>query len=462
MNMGQLRDKQVLILGLGETGLSLARWFAAQGARIRVADSRPQPPGLDVLRRDCPAAEILCGEFSDVLLDDVARIAISPGVPLATPLVQHALARGISVEGDIELLAQQLAQSGGDGGPCVIAITGSNGKTTVTSMVGALCRAAGLDTEVAGNISPAVLDVLLTRNMKQPQVWVLELSSFQLETTHSLQPDVATVLNVSEDHLDRYAGMDDYAAAKARIFSGAGVQLVNREDSRSLAIAQPGRQVITFGLNPPEHADDWGVLRDAGALWLVQGAQKIMRADELQLAGLHNVANALAALALCRAAALPLAPLVGALRAFRGLPHRVERVAEVDGVTYYDDSKGTNVGATVAALQGMGCATVVILGGDGKGQDFTPLKAAVAGHARAVVLIGRDAPFIAEALRDSGVSLIYARGMEDAVGQAALLAEPGDAVLLSPACASFDMYRNYVHRAEVFVAAVQALRREAA
>jgi len=452
----------VLVLGLGETGLSLARWFAAQDAQIRVADSRMQPPGLETLRRDCPAAEIFCGDFSDALLDGVVRIAISPGVPMAKPLVQQALARGIPVEGDIELLAQELGKSGGDIAPRVIAITGSNGKTTVTSMVGAMCRAAGLDTEVAGNISPAVLDVLLTRNMKQPQAWVLELSSFQLETTHSLNAAVATVLNLSEDHLDRYAGMDDYAAAKARIFNGTGVQLVNRDDSRSLAMAQPGRQVITFGLNPPVNDEDWGIVREDGAIWLVQGAQKIMRADELQLTGLHNVANTLAALALCRAAALPLAPLVVALREFRGLPHRVEAVAEVDGVTYYDDSKGTNVGATVAALQGMGCSTVVILGGDGKGQDFAPLNAAVAGHARAVVLIGRDAPLIAETLGDSGVPLIYARGMEDAVSQAALLAEPGDAVLLSPACASFDMYRNYVHRAEVFVAAVQALRREAA
>lgn len=460
--MSERQGQCVLVLGLGETGLSLARWFAAQGAQIRVADSRMQPPGLDILRRDCPAAEICCGEFSDALLDGVVRIAISPGVPMATPLVQQALTRGIPVEGDIELLAQQLAQSGGEGSPRVIAITGSNGKTTVTSMVGAMCRAAGLDTEVAGNISPAVLDVLLTRNMKQPQAWVLELSSFQLETAHSLNADVATVLNVSEDHLDRYAGMADYAAAKARIFSGAGVQLVNRDDSRSLAMAQPGRQVITFGLNPPEHAEDWGILRDAGAIWLVQGAQKIMRADELQLTGLHNVANALAALALCRAAALPLAPLVAALREFRGLPHRVEAVAEVDGVTYYDDSKGTNVGATVAALQGLGRRSVVILGGDGKGQDFSPLKAAVARHARVVVLIGRDAPLIAEALGDSGVQLIYARGMEDAVRLAARLAERGDAVLMSPACASFDMYRNYVHRAEAFVAAVQDLRKEAA
>lgn len=460
--MSELNGQRVLVLGLGETGASLARWFAAQGAQVRVADSRMQPPGLDTLRRDCPTVEIVCGGFSESLLQGVTRIVISPGVPMITPLVQRALAQGIPVEGDIELFAQQLGARRSASAPRVIAITGSNGKTTVTSMVGEMCRAAGLDAEVAGNISPAVLEVLLARKGRQPQVWVLELSSFQLETTYSLNADVATVLNVSEDHLDRYAGMSEYAAAKARIFSGDGAQLLNRDDAFSLAMAQPGRHVVTFGLNPPENPEDWGIVRETGIVWLVQGTQKIMRADELQLAGLHNVANALAALALCRTLALPLAPLVTALRQFRGLPHRVEAVAEIGGVTYYDDSKGTNVGATVAALQGLERSSVVILGGDGKGQDFSPLKTAVARHARAVVLIGRDAPLIAEALRDSGVPLIYARGMEDAVRQAARVAERGDAVLLSPACASFDMYRNYVHRAEVFVAAVQDLRKEAA
>ncbi|MDD3883986.1 MAG: UDP-N-acetylmuramoyl-L-alanine--D-glutamate ligase [Gallionella sp.] len=457
--MSELNGQRVLVLGLGETGASLARWLTAAGAQVRVADSRMQPPGLDTLRRDCPAAEIFCGDFSESLLQGVTRIAISPGVPMTTPLVQRALALGIPVEGDVELLAQELAQSGGKSETRVIAITGSNGKTTVTSMVGAMCRAAGLDTEVAGNISPAVLDVLLARKGRQPQVWVLELSSFQLETTYSLKAAVATVLNVSEDHLDRYAGMNEYAAAKARIFSGDGMPLLNRDDALSLAMAQPA---ATFGLNPPKNPEDWGIVREDGVVWLVQGTQKIMRADELPLAGLHNVANALAALGLCRALALPLDPLVNALRQFRGLPHRVEAVAEIDGVMYYDDSKGTNVGATVAALQGLERSSVVILGGEGKGQDFSPLKAAVARHARAVILIGRDAQLIAEALRDSGVPLIYARGMEDAVRQAARFAERGDAVLLSPACASFDMYRNYVHRAEVFVAAVQDLCREAA
>jgi UDP-N-acetylmuramoylalanine--D-glutamate ligase len=256
--------------------------------------------------------------------------------------------------------------------------------------------------------------------------------------------------------------MEAYAAAKARIFAGQGVQVLNREDARSAAMQLPARRRVSFGLNPPQGDQDWGIVQQAGATWLVQGAHQIMRADELQVAGLHNVANALAALALCRALELPLAPLVNALRAFKGLPHRVEKVAEVGGVTYYDDSKGTNVGATEAALNGLGKPAVVILGGDGKGQDFSPLKAAVARHARAAVLIGRDADKIAAALQGCGKPVVRARDMDDAVQQGAARAQPGDAVLLSPACASFDMFRNYAHRAEVFVAAVKNLQREAA
>jgi UDP-N-acetylmuramoylalanine--D-glutamate ligase len=467
-------DKHVLVLGLGETGLSLARWLSARGARVRVADSRANPPGVDVLRNACPQAEMRCGAFDDSLLDGIDRIAISPGVPLADPFVQRAVARGIPVEGDIEIFAQQLeirerGEGGREKGKCgaevspssakVIAITGANGKTTVTSMVEHLCKAAGKDAVAAGNISPAVLDVVLQRGEKQPQVWVLELSSFQLETTHTLNADAATVLNISEDHLDRYDGMDGYATAKARIFNGSGVQLLNRDDARSMGMARPGRHIVTFGLDKPKNEIDWGIVRDGEDIWLVQGVERLMKASELQVAGLHNVANALAALALCRAIDLPMPVLLAALRGFKGLPHRVERVAEIDGVLYYDDSKGTNVGATEAALKGLGRKAVVILGGEGKGQDFSPLNQAVAQHARAAVLIGRDAPLIAAALQGCGVPLSHAADMNDAVHQAAQLAQRGDAVLLSPACASFDMFRNYAHRAEVFVAAVHDLQK---
>ncbi len=451
-------DKKVLVLGLGETGLSLARWLVAQGARVRAADSREQPPAFAALRMELPQVEIHCGAFRDELLNDIDLIAISPGVPLADPLVVRAAARGIPVVGDIELFAQQLTTNYYRLPTKVIAITGANGKTTVTSMVGSMCRAAGLDTAVAGNISPAVLDALQQRNGRQPDVWVLELSSFQLETTSSLNADVATVLNVSEDHLDRYADMDAYAVAKARIFRGTGVQVLNRDDARSLGMLLPGRKHVTFGLNEPPSGHDWGMDRSGRDIWLTQGQQRVLNANELQVAGLHNVANALAALALCRAIDLPLAPLLDALRAFKGLPHRMEHVAEINGVIYYDDSKGTNVGATVAALQGLERVAVLIAGGDGKGQNFTPLNPVVAQHARAVVLIGRDADRIAAALENCDVPVVHASDMVDAVRQSAALAQPGDAVLLSPACASFDMFRNYAHRAEVFVSAVHKLQ----
>ncbi len=459
--MSDLRDKSVLVLGLGETGLSLARYLSAQGARLYVADSRMNPPGIETLRREMPLAEVHCGPFDDDLLQGIDRIAISPGVPLAEPFVQRAIARGIPVEGDIELLAQLLDTSSYRRNTKVIAITGANGKTTVTSMVGAMCTAAGLDTQVAGNISPAVLDALRARK-QQPQVWALELSSFQLETTSTLDADAAVVLNVTEDHLDRYAGsMDAYAAAKARIFQGGGIQILNRDDTRSDSMRRAGRRQISFGLNAPKRENDWGIARYGETTWLVQGERKIMRADDLKVSGLHNVANALAALALCRALDLPLDPIVGALRAFKGLPHRVEKVAEVNGITYYDDSKGTNVGATEAALMGLGKPAIVILGGDGKGQDFSPLKEAVAKHARAVVLIGRDGPLIGQALQGCGKPVLNARDMDEAVKIATANAQDGDAVLMSPACASFDMYRSYLQRAEVFIAAVKKLESEA-
>lgn len=453
--MESLADKKVLVLGLGETGLSLVRWLTAQGARVQAADSREQAPAMEALRRQFPQLEISCGAFRDEIFSGVDMVAISPGVPLSEPCVMRAIARGIPVVGDVELFAASLPQKNR---PKIIAITGSNGKTTVTSMVAHLCRAAGKDAVAAGNISPAVLDAALQRGTAQPEIWVLELSSFQLESTFSLNADAATMLNISEDHLDRYASMDDYAAAKARIFNGAAVQVLNRDDGCSMNMVHAKCKTFTFGLNKPTTENDFGITRAAEEIWLVQGTQRLLKASELQVTGLHNIANALAALALCRALELPMQPLLDALHSFKGLPHRVERVAEIKGVIYYDDSKGTNVGATVAALQGLGRKAVLIAGGEGKGQDFLPLKQAVVQHARAVVLIGRDAPLIAKTLNDSGINVMCAKNMDEAVQQAAKLAQSGDAVLLSPACASFDMFRNYVHRAEIFVAAVQALQ----
>lgn len=448
--------RKALVLGLGDTGLSMAAWLARSGASVRVADTRDSPPRLAALRRALPGVSAACGPFRDQTFTGVDVIAISPGVPLAEPHVRRAIAAGTRVLGDVELFAQAVMSRDSR----VIAVTGTNGKTTVTSLVGAMVRAAGSDCEVAGNIGPAVLDALMRRedSGKTPELWVLELSSFQLETTASLAPDAATVLNISEDHLDRYRGIDEYAAAKARIFAGAGMQVLNRDDPRSLAMALPGRGTATFGLDAPHRAEDWGLLELAGEPWLAQGASALLAVREMTLAGLHNAANALAALALCRALGLPLAPLLQALREFKGLPHRVEPVGEAQGVRWFDDSKGTNVGSTVAALAGLarGAAKVILIaGGDGKGQDFTPLRAAIVRSARALVLIGRDAPLIEAAVAGAGVPVQRAASMDQAVALAGDAAHRGDAVLLSPACASFDMFRDYKHRGEVFRLAVE-------
>ncbi len=459
----ELGGRKVLVLGVGETGLSMARWVARAGGVVRAADTRAAPPALAALRAALPQAEVVTGPFADRLLDGVELVAASPGVPVASPVVRAALARGLEVVGDIELFARFLA---GRPGARVIAITGTNGKTTVTALAGSMCRAAGRDAQVAGNISPAVLTALMDRldAGRLPEVWVLELSSFQLETTRSLAPDVATVLNVTADHLDRYPELATYAAAKARIFDGGGAQVLNRDDARSSALRRAGRRIVTFGLNPPPEHEAFGLLRVSGEHWLAMGATPLLAARELQLAGLHNAANALAALALCRSIGLPLAPLLDALKGFAGLPHRVAPVAQVGGVSFYDDSKGTNVGSTVAALAGLAGQlngshgkVVLIAGGDGKQQDFAPLRAAVADAARTVVLIGRDAPLIESALVGSGARIERAASMADAVARAFHAARPGDAVLLSPACASFDMFTDYKQRGEVFCAAVLEL-----
>ena len=466
----KLAGKTALVLGLGETGLSMARFLDRRGAHVRVADTRDDPPRLAALGEKVPQAELVLGTYRDASFAGVDLIAISPGVPLATPQVRAAAARGIPVLGDIELFAQALRARSGPAQipppsppPQVLAITGTNGKTTVTALAGAMCRRGGLATEVAGNISPAVLDALMHCEdvRHKPEVWVLELSSFQLETTRTLNPAAATVLNLSEDHLDRYDDIGAYARAKARIFRGEGIQVLNRDDAYSMRMAVAGRGQVSFGLDAPVRAEDFGLLRVDDELWLAQGATPLLALSELPIAGLHNAANALAALALTRALDLSYAPLLTALCDFKSLPHRLEKVAEFDGVAYYDDSKGTNVGATVAALAGFaelaarGARVILIAGGEGKGQDFAPLAQPVSRYARAVILIGRDAELIAAALGASGVALARAESMEQAVAQARALARPGDVVLLSPACASFDMFRNYPHRGEVFAACVR-------
>lgn len=449
----ELRDKQVLVLGLGDTGLSALRWLQRKGARLSVADTRENPPGLDAVREEFPNMKVHLGAFRPEGFEAAELIVASPGVPLSEPEVQRALERGIPVVGDMELFARTIAGSHAK----VIAITGSNGKSTVTSLTGHLCAAAGLDTVIAGNIGLPVLDALAEREQsgKMPQAWVLELSSFQLETTHSLHADAATVLNISADHMDRYATLEDYAWAKERIFTGCKVQVLNRDDAMTMAMRREDADVQTFGLQPGVDSSEWGLLERDSRRWLAKGHERLFPVDELPIAGLHNAANALAALALCRAIGLHYEPMLAALRTFKGLAHRVEFVAEINGRKVYDDSKGTNVGATAAALKGFTQPVVLIAGGDGKGQDFSPLREAVA-KTRAVVQIGRDGPRIEDAI--AGASHVQrAEIMEEAVRQAYALSEPGDVILLSPACASWDMFRNYAHRAEVFIEAVRGL-----
>jgi UDP-N-acetylmuramoylalanine--D-glutamate ligase len=459
----KLAGKHVLVLGLGESGLASACWCARNGARVRVADTRAAPPFLGELRRRVATADFRSGDFAKTgdksLLDGIDLLVLSPGLSPGMLLVIHARAAGIPVVGEIELFAWALDALGVRGQTQVIAITGTNGKTTTTALTGHLCRAAGRRTGVAGNISPAALTALMAcqDEGKLPEIWVLELSSFQLETLASLNPTAATVLNISDDHLDRYIDLDDYAAAKARVFQGDGAQVLNRDDARVKRMAISGRRVISFGLDAPGDIGDFGLRENRGEPWLVLGDRFLLPVSALPIAGLHNAANAMAALALCAGIGLDPVALLPALREFRGLPHRVERVAEIDGVAWYDDSKGTNVGATVAALTGMGRKVVLILGGDGKGQDFSPLKEAVARHARAVVLIGRDGPLIGRSIEGCGIPAASAADLPEAVRKSAAAARRGDAVLLSPACASFDMFRNYEHRAQVFVEAVRRL-----
>ncbi|MDR0244385.1 MAG: UDP-N-acetylmuramoyl-L-alanine--D-glutamate ligase [Burkholderia sp.] len=490
---GDRQRPMVLVLGLGESGLAIARWCARHGCRLRIADTREAPPNLAALQAEGIDAEFVGGAFTPALLDGgIELVGLSPGLsplePALAELVAAAQERGIAVWGELEFFAQALRALGTSGyQPKVLAITGTNGKTTTTSLTGLLCQRAGKKVAVAGNISPAMLDRLANAidETALPDVWVLELSSFQLETARTFAPDAAAILNITQDHLDWHGSFDAYAQAKGRIFGATTTRVLNRDDSAVMkfapaAGAADAPRTVTFGLNEPVQDGDYGLSRDNGIAWLVEAvdrdapdevtttrrrkrdaahtpdiAQKrLMPADALRIRGLHNAANALAAFALARAIDLPAAPLLHALREYRGEAHRVEVIATIDDVDYVDDSKGTNVGATVAALDGLAQKIVLIAGGDGKGQDFAPLAAPVARWCRAVMLIGRDAPAIRDTLAETGVPLADHATLEGAVHAAADLAEPGDAVLLSPACASLDMFRNYAHRADVFRAAV--------
>ena len=523
--MRHLQDLPVLILGLGASGLAMARWCAQHGAQVTVADTREAPPQLATLQAEVSAARFIAGPFNAALAQGVRAVYCSPGLSpeVLAPVLAEAQRAGLPVGGELTLFARALADmrlapavaeplpepeedvlpSEDDEAPvaisaptapqgyqpAVLAITGTNGKTTVTSLTGQLVERAGKTVAVAGNIGPTLLDTLAAHMAADtlPEVWVLELSSFQLDTAQGFEPTAAAVLNLTQDHLDWHGSMLAYGAAKARIFGQHGLMLLNREDPSVMAmlpepirvrLQKPQlRRHTTFGGDMPQRPGDFGIEVVNGMAWLVRAMeadetkrkrseaaddlyiQRLMPADALRIRGRHNAVNALAALALATAAGCALAPMLYGLREYRGEPHRVESVDTVREIEYFDDSKGTNVGATVAALNGLGAERriVVILGGEGKGQDFTPLAAPVARYARAVVLIGRDAPQIRAALADAGVALVDADSMAQAVQLASQRAHPGDAVLMSPACASFDMFKNYEHRAQVFIEAVMAL-----
>ena len=575
--MQQLHGQHVLILGLGASGLAMARWCARAGADVTVADTRETPPQLATLQAEWPQVKFVSGAFAASLVQGTSVRAVfrSPGLSpeVVAPVVDAAKAIGLWQGGELSLFAAALQDLKHEFGyaPQVLAITGTNGKTTVTSLTGQLVERAGKTVKVAGNIGPTLLDTMaealaqahalvaqqaqeLAEQQAQeaaqamaepavetvavpvaeqdvasdvdsetavdgdadvdadadaqegepvlpvaapevkhpmalalPQVWVLELSSFQLDSSEGFEPTAATVLNITQDHLDWHGSMDAYAAAKARIFGDKGLMVLNREDAQVMAMRPAPvkvklqrpieRACVTFGGDMPQRPGDFGIEVMNGMTWLVRALeadetrrrrkdaeeelhiQRLMPADALRIRGRHNAVNALAALALASSAGCSLAPMLYGLREYRGEPHRVEPIAVINEVEYFDDSKGTNVGATVAALQGLGAdrRVVVILGGDGKGQDFSPLAEPVSRFARAVVLIGRDAPVIREALSMASVPVQDAKDMVDAVQQATALAQSGDAVLMSPACASFDMFKDYEHRARVFAQTVADL-----
>jgi len=432
-----------LVLGLGKTGLSVARFLSAQGVSFAVMDSRQTPPNVDELMKEFPDAACYFGSLDADVMCAASRIIASPGIALATPEIEKARSLGIEVIGDIELFAREAKQP-------IVAVTGSNGKTTVATLLDLMAKQAGVKVGTGGNIGMPALDLLMQKNT---ELYVLELSSFQLETTHSLKCKAASILNVTEDHLDRYSGrMDLYAAAKAKIYDRCQNKVVNREDELVVTLASDA-YAATFGADAPI-GENYGLVTVDDVTWLAKGENKLLATTEMKVAGGHNETNALAALALAEPAGLPLEPCLQVLRDFAGLPHRAQWVAESNGVNWFNDSKGTNVGATVAALQGLPNKTVLIAGGQGKGADFTPLADVVQANARAVVLFGEDAEQIALALKGD-IPIVFAADMTCAVNQAHELASIGDNILLSPACASFDMFTSYEHRGNVFIDTVK-------
>ncbi len=447
MESDLLQAPRTLIVGLGATGLSCARFLAQRGVELAVTDSRAKPPGLAAFQKELPDVALFVGGFDASAFARAERIVVSPGVSLQEPLLQAALRRGIEIVGDIELFARVAKAP-------VVAITGSNGKSTVTSLLGAMASHAGRDVRVGGNLGTPALDLI--RN-HEPELYVLELSSFQLESVHSLRCQAATVLNLSPDHLDRYDSMESYAHAKRQVYVGAKVQVVNRDDPLAAALASGPGSIVGFGLGEPG-GQDFGVVDSAAGSWIVKGKERWMAVADLRMPGRHNLANALAALALGDAVGLPKQSMLQLLREFQGLPHRTQWVAELQGVSWFNDSKATNIGAALAAIHGLNGPLILIAGGQGKGADFHALAEGLDERVKAVVLLGEAAGEIEHAL-NGGVPTQHAANMTDAVRRAAKLAVAGDTVLLSPACASFDMFSGYQERGEVFMRAVLELDR---
>lgn len=478
-------QQKALVVGLGASGEACTKFLLKRQWQVRATDTRSEPPALSRLS-DTEGFCFVSLQEAQAQLKDCNLLVMSPGISpwhsAVTPLVRSAQSLGIEIVGEIELFARELLRLKSEKAyePKVIAVTGTNGKTTTTVLTTKMAAASGLKAVAAGNIGPNAVTELdrYLESGELPDVWVLELSSFQLETTSSLAPDAAALLNITQDHLDWHGGMNEYVAAKGKIFAHEKTaRILNRDDTTVMNFAAHDRKVFTFGATEPQHPNEWGLVKEDGIVWLafneddsvqltkrkvLEGhvLQRLMPEDALHIRGRHNSMNALAALALIYAAGLPISDALRALAQYRGEPHRVEYVMTVNGVDYIDDSKGTNVGATVAALEGLGAngtKLVVILGGDGKGQDFSPIADSMGKHARAAVLIGRDAPLIEKALQGAEYPIIHAKDMPQAVQKAFELAQPHDCVLLSPACASWDMFKDYAQRSAIFIASAKAL-----
>ncbi|KTD37534.1 UDP-N-acetylmuramoyl-L-alanyl-D-glutamate synthetase [Legionella moravica] len=441
-----------LVAGLGKTGLSIARYLHRKNKPFIAFDTRIEAPGLAEFKAEFPHIPVYLQSIPEEQLSQLTDIITSPGLSLDTPFIKQAIQSGVAVYGDIECLAKEINAP-------VVAITGTNGKSTVTTLVGEMAKAAGFSVAVAGNIGTPVLDML--DDDHQYDLWVLELSSFQLDLTHSLSPIAATILNVTPDHLDRHHTMEAYTQAKQRIYHQAKVVIVNREDAATIPsdAMNTGAQQVSFGSDVPAPGN-WGIISREGSMYLAKGSECLLSVDSLLIKGVHNWLNALAACALAEAAGIPEHHIVQVLKTFSGLPHRCQWVRSLDGVEWINDSKGTNVGATISAINGIGGAMqgkiVLIAGGQGKGADFNDLTKPIADFVRSIVLIGEDADKMEAALAHV-VPVVRASSLDNAVVLAKTCAKPGDVVLLSPACASLDMFRDFNHRGDVFASSVNGL-----